>query len=90
MTLSLRSERSKLLQEISSLKTELENSIALYDRYKERARVTLGKATADQEDAQRRLNECSTELHNALKKLKVASNVAYYLESVVNTEVFWY
>lgn len=70
LSASFAAERSDFMEKIDTLKSELENSIALYERYRERARVTLTQATDEQEDAQKKLHELSAELTIAHQKLK--------------------
>ena len=53
------------------MKEELENSAALYERYRERARTSLGKVTGEQEYTAKLLDEISVELKDSQHQLKV-------------------
>lgn len=64
-------EKSELDNQINTLKLELENSTALYERYRERARQSLSKSSSELEETQNKLSDLQIQLTQAQSDLRV-------------------
>ena len=61
------------------MKTELENSTALYERYRERARVSLGKASGEHEDTLKKLSDMTAQQNDSIKLSKVSDQFFIFI-----------
>jgi hypothetical protein len=56
-------ERRELLRHIAALKEEKDNSQQAFDKYRERARVSLLKTAAEQQAAENKIGVIQEQLH---------------------------